>query len=162
MEKRVRRFGFPATLVDSISNYEIASGKNVDALIIEQSKEPEPVDFRMYFRVKPYLQSNISLVWKGNRVHLIDISLGGAKFSCPRDYLFPSSGPLNFKLTIGRSVFNLTARICSKGTVYDTEATGKELQYVSIEFDHDDKQLEASLGKAIIEIERQLLSQGRI
>jgi hypothetical protein len=162
VEKRVLRFGFPAKLADLISNYEIASGKNVDALIIERLKEPEPVDFRMYFRVKPYLQSDISLVWKGNKVNLIDISLGGAKFSCPRDYSFQSSAPLKFKLTIGRTVFNLNARVCGKETPYDTAANGIELQYVSIKFEHDNKQLEASLGKAIIEIERRLLSEGKI
>jgi hypothetical protein len=161
-EKRVLRFGFPAKLIDLISDYEIASGKKVGALIIEQMEEPEQVEFRMYFRVKPYLHSNISLVWKGNKVNLIDISLGGAKFSCPEEYLLPPADPLKLKLTIGNAVFNLMASICSKGTPYDPTTNGKELQYVSVKFEHDNKQLEASLGKAIIDMERQMLSQGKV
>jgi hypothetical protein len=162
VERRILRFGFPAKLVDLITDYKIASSNNVDALIIEQFKEPELVDFRLYFRVTPYLQSNISLVWKENKVNLIDISLGGAKFSCSRNHSFQSSDLLKIELVIGSTVFYLNAMVRGTGTPYATPATGKKLQYVSIKFEHDNKQLEASLGKAIIEIERQLLSEGKI
>lgn len=165
IESRNLRFGFSAKLVDLINDYKIASGQIVEALVLEQYAESELVDFRMYFRVKPRLQSDISLILKDKdkeeKVSLIDISLGGAKFICPRDYSFRATDRLKFDLLIGRSVFNLDTKVRDVWTPYDV-STNKNLQYVSIEFDYDNKQLEARLSKAIIEIERQLLSEGKI
>ncbi len=155
------RFGFPSKLIDLIKDYKIASEQSVEALILQQYKEPEPVDFRMYFRVTPRLQSNISLIYQEEKVNLIDISLGGARFTCSQDYSLHTADKIKFKLLIALSVFNLNAIVREVWVPYDA-ATNRNLQYISVEFEYDDKQLEASLGKAILEIERQLLSEGKI
>lgn len=161
IEGRLLRFGFPAKLIDLITDYEIESNKKVEALVIEQFDESEPLDFRMYFRVKPRSQSDISLVLKEERVNLIDISLGGAKFTCLKDFVIHNNNQVKFKLLIGRTVFNLDAVVCDTGSPSDI-LMNKNLQYVSVKFNHSNKQLEASLGRAIIEMERQLLSEGKI
>jgi hypothetical protein len=161
IERRVLRFGFPAVMMDIITNYQIASGTNVEALIVKQYKDPEPVDFRMYFRVRPSSQSNINIFLKEEKVNLIDISLGGAKFTYPKTYLFGSADEVMFKLIIGGAIFSLDAKVHEVWSSDDNVAT-RNLQYVSVEFHHLNKQLEASLGKAIIDIERQRLSEGKI
>jgi hypothetical protein len=161
VDGRNLRFGFPSKLIDMIKDYKIASEQSVEALILQQYKEPEPVDFRMYFRVTPRLQSNISLIYQEEKVNLIDISLGGARFTCPQDYSLHTADKIKFKLLIELSVFNLNAIVREVWVPYDA-ATNRNLQYISVEFEYDDKQLEASLGKAILEIERQLLSEGKI
>jgi hypothetical protein len=161
IERRVLRFGFPARLIDIITDYQIASGKNVEALIVEQYKDPEPVDFRMYFRVKPSSQSDINLFLKEEKVNLIDISLGGAKFTYPKTHLFRPGEEVMFKLIIGRDIYNLDARVHEVWSPNDN-MVNRNLQFVSVEFHNLNKQLEASLGQVIIDTERLLLSEGRI
>jgi hypothetical protein len=161
IERRVLRFGFPARLIDIVTDYQIASGKNVEALIVEQYKDPEPVDFRMYFRVKPSSQSDINLFLKEEKVNLIDISLGGAKFTYPKTYLFRPADEVMFKLIIGRGIYNLDAKVHEVWSP-DDNVVNRNLQFVSVEFHHLNKQLEASLGKVIIDTERQRLSEGKI
>ena len=161
IDRRNLRFGFLARLIDLVNDYKIASGKIVEALVLQQHKESEPVDFRMYFRVKPGLQSDISLILKEEKVNVLDISLGGARFTCPRDYSFRSADKIKFKLLIGNMVFDLDTIVREVWTPYDVSVNG-DLQYVSVEFEYYNKHLEAALGKAIIDIERQLLSEGKI
>ena len=161
IERRVLRFGFPARLIDIVTDYQIASGKNVEALIIERHKEPEPVDFRMYFRVKPSSQTDINLFLKEEKVNLIDISLGGAKFTYPKTYMFRPGDEVMFKLIIGRDIYNLDAKVHEVWSSNDN-MVNRNLQFVSVEFHHLNKQLEVSLGRVIIATERLLLSEGRI
>jgi len=155
------RFGFPSKLLDLVNDYKIASQESVEAFILQSYKKSELVDFRMYFRVTPQRQSDISLIFKEEKVNLIDISLGGARFTCPLDYSLRNDDRIKFKLLIGRNVFNLDTRVRDVW-MPDDIAVNRNLQYVRVEFEYDNKQLEASLGKAIIEIERHLLSEGKL
>lgn len=159
--KRVLRFGVPARLTDLVTNYQIGSNSNVEALVLKKTGEAEPIDFRMHFRVKLPSQSDISLYIKEEKINLIDISLGGAKFSCPPSLSFRYGDPVKLKLVIGPHAFVLEARVRNVIQPQDYSAN-RTLQYIGIEFDHDNKQMEAVLGKAIMDIERQLLSEGKM
>ncbi len=161
IEGRILRFGFPARLIDLITNYQIASGNDVEALQIKKYADPEPVDFRMYFRVRLPSQSDLSLFLKEEKVNLMDISIGGAKFTYPKIYIFHPADLIKCTLIIGATIFNVNAKVRSVWTP-TTAAANKNIQYVAVEFSHDDKKLDASLGKAIIDIERGLLSEGKI
>ncbi len=161
MERRNLRFGFPAKLIDLVYDYKIASEKIVEALVLQQYDESEQIDFRTFFRIKLPLQSDINLFFKEEKVNLIDISLAGAKFICPKDYLLRPADQVKFKLLIGPSVFDLETKVREVQTQDDVSGN-HNLQYVSVEFQYNNKQLEASLGKAILAIERQLLSEGKI
>ena len=160
-ENRVLRLGFPAKLVNLISDYEIASGSKVDALHCRKTGDPEPTDFRMYFRVKPPSNADVCLFIEEQKVSLFDISIGGAKFTYPRRYLFRSGDKLQFKLVIGREMFTVDAVIHSVRKIDDSQAN-RTLQYVSVEFRHHDQAMQTSLGKAIMNIERSLLSEGKM
>lgn len=159
------RFGFPAKLIELISHYKIASGQMVEALVLQQHESPKSMDYRMYFRVKPGLHSNINLFIQDQHreegVSLLDISLGGAKFICPRNFSFGAGDRIKIRLTIDRTAFDLEALVRDLWTPLDG-STGQKIQYVSIEFDYDHSQLETVLGKAIMDTERQLLSEGKI
>jgi hypothetical protein len=161
IEGRVLRFGFPARLIDLITNYQIASGNEVEALQVKKYADPEPVDFRMYFRVRLPSQSDLSLFLKEEKVSLMDISIGGAKFTYPTTYIFRPADLVKCTLIIGATVFNVNAKVRSVSSP-TRAAANKNLQYVAVEFNHDDKKLEASLGKSILDIERELLSEGKI
>ena len=161
VEKRVLRFGFSARLIDLIADYEISSNNTVEALVLKKVGSPEQVDFRMHFRVKPPSQSDVSLFFNEEKVNLIDISLGGAKFTYPKSHSFLYGDTVNLKLTIGSASFNLNAKVRNILSPSDFGAN-KSLQYIGVEFEHDDNQIEAALGRAIIGIERQMLSEGKI
>jgi hypothetical protein len=159
IERRVLRFGFPARLIDHITNYQISSGTNVEALIIKKYAEPESVDFRLYFRVRIPSESDLSLFFKEEKVNLMDISIGGAKFTYPKRYIFRSADEVTCTLIIGTTIFNVNAKVRSVKTPSEA-AANKNIQYVAVEFNHDDKQMDAQLSKAILDIERDLLSKG--
>ena len=161
IERRVLRFGFSARLIDLIPTYRISSGKDVEALQVKKYADPTPMDFRMYFRVRLPSKSDLSLFLKEDKVNLMDISIGGAKFTYPKKHLFQPADLLDCKLIIGSTIFNVEAKV--RNVLAASEwATNKNLQYVSVEFSHEDKHLETSLGRAILDIERELLSEGKV
>ncbi|MEE9911535.1 MAG: PilZ domain-containing protein [Deltaproteobacteria bacterium] len=161
IENRILRFGFAGLLADLISDYSMSSGTTVEALRIKKLAAPEPTDFRMYFRVRPPANSDLILFLEEQKVSLLDISIGGAKFTYPKRYTFQPGENVKFKLIINEDFFSIDGVIRNVREPYLT-ATNKNVQYVSVEFRHDDKKMETALGKAILEIERSLLSKGQI
>ena len=159
IERRLLRFGFPARLIDLIATYQIASGNSVEALQIKKYADPAPVDFRMYFRVRMPSQSDLSLFYKEEKVNLMDISIGGAKFIYSKKYTFRPADMIKCTLIIGATIFNVDAKVRSVRAPSE-EGANKNLQHVAVEFNHDNKQMEALLSKAILDIERDLLSKG--
>lgn len=160
-DNRVLRFGFPAHLTDLIDEYEISSKKTVEALLLKKLNEQEPIDFRMYFRVKPPAETYLRLFLQEEKVNLLDISIGGAKFIHPKRHLFQAKDKVTFKLIIADTVFNVDA-IVRNVREPNINATNRNIQYVSVEFHPTDSKMEASLGKAILDIERSLLSKGKM
>ncbi|PKN76411.1 MAG: hypothetical protein CVU52_04965, partial [Deltaproteobacteria bacterium HGW-Deltaproteobacteria-10] len=71
---------------------------------------------------------------------------------------------INCKLTIDTAVFDLKGRVRNIITPQSSQAlTAKEIiQYVGIEFEHDNRQFDVILGRAIIGIERQMLAEGKM
>ncbi|MEN6331705.1 MAG: PilZ domain-containing protein [Smithella sp.] len=160
-DKRIARFGFMAQLVGLTTDYQISADRSVEALVFKQLEKLQRMDFRVFFRVKPPSYSNINLYFRGEKVNLIDISLGGAKFSYPATHLFRRGDTVNFELIIDYTAFEVEARVCNLSLPQESSAN-KALQYVGVEFEGDNKRLEGVLGKAIIAIERQMLSEGKI
>ncbi len=161
-KRRILRFGFAARLTDLLTNYELSyNNKNVEAIYLKQLEEPSQIDFRMHFRVKPPSQSIINLFFQENKVNLIDVSLGGAKFTYPKSHLFNYGDIVKFNLIIDSKTFEIDARVRSV-SIPNEYSTNKTIQYVSIKFEYNDKQISTLLGKAILSIERQLLSEGKI
>ena len=161
IENRILRFGFPGLLADLISDYAMSSDKTTEALLIKKLAQPEPTDFRMYFRVKPPSNTDLCLFLEEQKVSLLDISIGGAKFMYPKSQIFRPGDTVQFKLLIHEAVFNIDANVRNVREP-DLNAAGRNVQHVSVEFHHDDKKMETSLGKAIMDIERSLLTKGTV
>lgn len=161
IENRILRFGFAGLLTDLISDYAMSSEKTTEALLIKKLHRPEPTDFRMYFRVSPPSGTDLSLFLEEKKVSLMDISLGGAKFMYPKSHIFQPGETIKFKLLIADSVFNVDASVRNvREPALNT--ADRNVQQVSVEFHHDDKNMETSLGKAIMGIERSLLTKGTV
>jgi hypothetical protein len=160
-KNRLLRFGFSGLLYDLIPDYAISSGNTAEALIIKKLKDLEPVDFRMYFRVRPPSDTDLRLFLKEEKVNLLDVSIGGAKFIYSKNYFFSPGDPVKFKLLIGGAVFDIDALVRSVRQP-DIYASNKNIQYVSVEFRIEDQKMEVSLGQAILNIERSQLSKGTV
>lgn len=161
IDNRFLRFGFPAKLTGLDGNYALSEGNTVEALIARKAADPEPTDFRLYFRVKPPANSDLCVFMEEQKVNLLDISIGGALFIYSKQRLFHPGEDIEFKLLIRTNVFNVSATV--RNVRYpETTAAGKKLQYVGVEFYHDNKDMETALSRAILDIERSLLSKGKI
>lgn len=159
--KHPSRFGFAAQLIDLKADYQISADKGVEALVLKKLEKIHRVDYRMFFRVKLPSKSNINLYFQNKRVNLINISLGGAKFSYPLTHLFRHGEALDLQLIIDSTAFEMKAKVRNLSHPHEF-SVNNTLQYVGIEFEGGNRQLEVALGKAIIEIERQMLSEGKI
>jgi len=158
-KNRTQRFGFSGLLFDLVGDYRISSGNIVEALKVKRLSEDQPIDFRMYFRVRPPSEIELRLLLMEQKVNLIDISIGGAKFTFPRSYLFRPGDTVKFKLIVGLAVYDLSASVRSVQEA-DKYAANRNIQYVSVEFRIEDQKMEVALGRAILDIERSLLSKG--
>ena len=161
IENRILRFGFAGLLSDLISDYAMSSEKTTEALLIKKLHPPEPTDFRLYFRVTPPSGTDLSLYLEEKKVSLLDISLGGAKFMYPKSHIFQPGETVKFKLLIAETVFNVDAVVRNVRVPFSSKTPGS-VQHVSVEFDHNDKGMESSLGRAIMDIERSLLTKGTV
>lgn len=156
---RTVRLGFAGLLYELVHDYAMSSHKEAEALLIKILHRPEPMDFRMYFRITPPSGGDLSLFQDEKKVGLMDISLGGVKFIYPLNHTFLPGQAVKFKLLIGDEVFDIDG-IVRQVRRPDTAASGARMQHVSVEFRHYDKKMEASLGRAIMAIERSLLTKG--
>jgi len=111
-------------LHDLIPDYTISSGQTAEALVIKKLNDLEPIDFRMYFRVSPPSETDLRLFLKEEKVNLLDISIGGAKFICSKNYFFRPRDPVKFKLLIGDAVLISTPLSAVSNHRTSTPATG--------------------------------------
>ena len=115
IENRILRFGFPGLLADLISDYAMSSDKTTEALLIKKLAQPEPTDFRMYFRVKPPSNTNLCLFLEEQKVSLLDISIGGAKFMYPKARSFAPAIPFSSSCSSVRRFSILTPMSVTSG-----------------------------------------------
>lgn len=92
---------------------------------------------------------------------MIDISLSGAKFAYAKSALLHKGDMIDVTLIIDDKEFDIKTKIRNVEVPYEYEAN-KNFQYVSVEFEYDNIRLEAILGRAILGIERKMLSEGKI
>lgn len=158
-DNRILRFGIPALFTELIAAYPMSSGKTAEALRLQKQGQVEPTDFRMYFRVKPPSSADLGLFLEEKKVQLLDISIGGAKFSYSERQFFHPGQNVSFKLVLREAIFNVDAVVRK---VQETSGGSRNLEYVSVEFRHRDRKIETALGGAIMDIERSLLSRGAV
>lgn len=155
---RTTRFGFSATIVDFMNHYELSSNAHVPAIVIERTGVPERFNVRLHFRLKTPSGGGLTLYMGNRKLNLIDISIGGGKFSCTRAVSLLPHGRI--KLTVGfdRQMYDLEAEVLK---VWFSEKQGihNNLQFATVKFLHTGNEVENFLGREIFRIERQLLAE---
>jgi hypothetical protein len=161
-KRRVIRMGIPATVVEYVENYPLSSSNFVPAFVLEQDGEPAEINLRVHYRVRPMASSDLTLLADGMKVNLIDLSLGGARFSHrrrdpPLDY-----GEVALTLSSGGRTFKIEGKIIRINNTQPTAGRIPDLEYVTVKFVALSRDMEFFLGKKILMIERQLMSEGKV
>lgn len=159
-ELRKTRYGFKARIVDLGVPYETASQGRVPAVVIKQLNVPEPFDLRSFFRLRVPSSCGLELYLGGQKVTLIDISIGGAQITHAALRSLKPKERTNVSLRVDGRTYHLGAevlRVWSPGTW----SISHHLPFGTIKFVNLGKDAEQALGRKIFMIEQKMLAEGR-
>jgi len=147
------RAGYFGKVVDLLQ-YRLQSGETVHAPVITLKTGRDLFDLRMHFRVRPTSDSNMRLYYSGEPVPIIDISIGGLRFSHLKKWKVSPGDVLKVIVEIERERFPTELKVLR---VWSTSATRRqeEIEYVSGQFLTLDKRLNYLLGGKIFDIQRE-------
>jgi hypothetical protein len=152
------RYGVQAKVTDFINNYNLSSSE-VTAVGLEQKTRLDIYNLRLDFRVRPPADSNLSIEWKGQRLNILDISVGGFQFS----YRGEDAPEMNqeFKITviIDEYFLELAAKVLR---ITAPVSHDPDLHYVGAKFMGNSRDYERHLMRKILEIQRKLLIEGKL
>lgn len=160
-KRRVIRMGIPATVVEYVENYPLSSSNLVPAFVLEQDGEPAEINLRVHYRVRPTASSDLTLLADGMKVNLIDLSLGGARFSHRRRDSLLDYGEVALTLSSGGRTLKIDGKIIRISNTQPAAGRIPDLEYVTVKFVDLTRDVEFFLGKKILMIERQLISEGK-
>ncbi|HPL63430.1 MAG TPA: PilZ domain-containing protein [Syntrophales bacterium] len=147
------RAGYFGKVVD-ILQYRLQSGETVHATVIALKSGLDLFDLRMHFRVRPTSDSNMRLYYLSEQVPIIDISIGGIRFSHKKKFEVNPGDIIKITIEIEREKFPTELKILRVWSSY-TDRRQHEIEYVSGQFLLLDKRLNYLLGGKIFEIQRE-------
>jgi hypothetical protein len=148
------RYGFPAKVLRFIEDYKLTSSQKVKAIELRMKAEPSPYSIRMFYRVEPTSKSNLSMSVYHKDVNVLDISLGGAKFSYDKHPVFEVGRIVQLHISIDGKAHTVEGRI-QRVWEGDNERFKQELGFASVEFLNMGRTMEHALSRKIREIERE-------
>jgi hypothetical protein len=157
------RYGFQATIVDFIKEYQLSSSQTVPAIVVMQKSVPESYNLRTFYRIQPLGDIGLLMSIFGQPVSIMEISIGGAiAGASPNfdlEFSFDTGKTLKVTLTIDDEDFHLEAQI--KRIFYPEDQNwGRDIKFVAMEFCGRTPELDRALGEKIISIQRELRSKG--
>lgn len=152
------RYGVQAKVTDFITDYKLTSSE-VEAVGLEQKTRLDTYNLRLDFRVRPPADSNLSIEWKGRRLNVIDLSVGGFQFSYRGDDLPETHEEFKIALIIDDYFLELAAKMMriTKPVPHDPH-----LLYAGAAFMGKSRDYERYLMRKILDIQRKLLIDGKL
>ena len=154
-EGRPVRQGFAARIVDFVKDYTLASDKTAQAVVLLRVGKTEPYNLRMFYRLEPPSNCGLDIFVNGNKVSILDVSIGGASFSHGKVYPFKVNEEVKIILVIGDRASQVDARVVRIWEP-ESEKMKKSLELVSIQFLELDGHIKNELGRKIRDVEREL------
>jgi len=155
----MERQGFPARILQFI-DYRLNPEHTVKAIVVERVGQERPYNIRMSYRATPTGKSGLSMAVNGTPVHVIDISLGGAKVSHDRSLRLRYDMVVSTHLVLGEKTYTTEAHILR---TWDGATEGfKGLFFATMEFVNMDRTVEQALSLKIQDIEREVLQKERL
>jgi len=150
------RYGFSALVTELIDQYELVPDQYVRAIVLRKRSEPKPYEIRMCYRVGPSSKSGLDASILGTKVNIVDISLGGIKFSYDKSLGLDTDKVIEMHLTIAGAVYAVQARIVRTWRT-ERERLKSELRFAGAEFLNVSGKVEQELSRKILDIERESL-----
>lgn len=154
------RLAFSANIIEFMPGYEMSSQLTVPAIVLEQKTELKEIDRRMFFRIPPPLNSDLTIMVRNEKVSIIDISLGGAKIVHSAGYELQPQEEMEMSIIVQRRRFNVKAKVIRTEQKFNP-AKAKKVQITSVQFAADDRELSHALARMIMMMERQHLAKGK-
>ncbi|MDD5475701.1 MAG: PilZ domain-containing protein [Syntrophales bacterium] len=150
------RYGFSARVVDILKDYQLASMESVEAIEADLEGAPAEFNLRMHFRVTPTLDSGLYLSLEGEKVSIMDISLGGARILLQDQYDYNPGALIKASLTIDGTNHNLEVRVLRIWQEVSAVSSRRSdaRWFMTVKFNHMEKETERRLSAKVMKIER--------
>ncbi len=148
------RYFITGRLAEIVRDYRLSGSGTAEALVIIQEPGREPFNLRLFYRLEPTADSGIVLLLNEEKVNIIDISIGGAKFTHSKDHPVRPKKILKLILQVGEESFDVEAQVVRIFPVSGRMA--KKLESVAVQFLNLDREMIDLLSKKIRDIEREM------
>jgi len=155
------RYGFPAVIAGFAGYDDLMVGRKMGAVAVRKRGDPIPYDLRRYYRAMPTSRSDLTMSIHATRVNVIDISLGGVRFTYHADGLeLCANTVVEVRLDIGGIIRRIDATILRtwKGK---EKGVQENLSFAAAEFVNLTRIFDQELSLKIREIEREDFADGR-
>jgi len=151
---QVSRYGFSAHVLELIDQYELAPNHYARAIALNEQAEPRPYDIRMCYRVGPSSKSGLNASISGAKINVIDISIGGLRFSYDRNPTLKPDIQVEVSLAIEKAIHIIKARIIRTWEA-ESPRFGGARHFAAAEFLEVNAKTEQALSRKILDIERE-------
>lgn len=158
--QRVTRYGFSASVVKLIPDYEIYSSQKVPAVMLQQRSDVKEINRRLMYRISPTRSSKIKIMLGNETVDIVDISLGGAKIRHAMGHALEPNEDIKLTFIIDYRRFTVPSRIIRVDQERGS-TNGHAGQLVSVQFDSKEQEFGRMLSMNILMMERQLLANSK-
>lgn len=152
---RMRRIGFPAIIAGFITDYELNPSSRVQALALRQAGDAEEYNLRMFFRLEPPGSCGLAISIRGKPVNLIDVSIGGARFSYERSSALNAGDDVTLTIVMDAMAYSIKGRILRVWEP-ENERIRKTIAMASVQFTDVEATVKNILARKIRDIEREL------
>jgi hypothetical protein len=98
-------------LAEIVSDYKLPESETAEALIIIREPGQERFNLRLYYRLEPPTDSGIVIFLNEEKVNIIDISIGGAKFTHRKDHPVKLKEILKLILQVNEQSLDVKAQV---------------------------------------------------
>ena len=148
------RYGINGRLIEIVMDYRLSGSETVQAIVIIPEPGREFFNLRLFYRLEPPLDCGLTLFLKKEEVNIIDISLGGAKFTHSKDYPIVPKNRLKLILQIDKQCYDIEAQALRVSSVRGR--MGEKLEAIAVQFLNLDKKTQDLLSIKIKDVERKI------
>jgi hypothetical protein len=148
------RYSINGRLIDIIMDYRLSGSETVQAIVIILEPGHEFFNLRLFYRLEPPLNCGLVLFLKEEKVNILNISLGGAKFTHSKDYPIMPKNRIKLILQIDKQRYDIEAQALRVSSV--SGRMGEKLEAVAVQFLNLGKQTQDLLSIKIKDVERKM------
>ncbi|MBW2036578.1 MAG: PilZ domain-containing protein [Deltaproteobacteria bacterium] len=147
------RYGVTAVPTEIIKDYRLSRSQTTQAIVMIRQPGLERFNLRMFYRVDLPSDSNMAIRLKREKVNIIDISIGGAKFTYKKMHSLKPGEIIRLDLEIEEKSFDVEARVVRILPVMGRMS--RELETIAVQFLGLDRKIKDLLSRKIRYIERE-------